>query len=261
MMLFKALNLQLLYYSACAVIMKSNIQIVRHVSLRNPILLCGLPGIGSIATSTIAYLLYKLNATLFAEIKSPFFQDIVVSSEKAMFEAPLYQLYYGRSCISPDMIFLFGNTQPSTSYGQYELCTTIVNYVHAQDCRFIISLGGVHNDHSSSSPQLFGVFTDSKLKTKLTASGIQVMEGRVYGMAGLLVGVAALKKMTGFCLLGETSKDIDVAATIIMAKFLNDYLSFQIDIADLPEQLCSGTRAGKLVKNTLHAFGGRPGSF
>jgi hypothetical protein len=239
MTLFKALNLQLLYYFACAIIVKSNIQIVQPVSLQTPILLCGLPGIGSVATTAIAYFLYKLNATLFAEMKSPYFQDKVVSSKKTMFEAPLYQLFHGRSRTSRDMIFLFGNTQPSTSYGQYELCTTILDFIHTQDCRFIISLGGVRHDHPSSTPQLFGVFTDPKLQTKLFASGIQAMEGRVYGMAGLIVGVAALKKMTGLCLLAETSNVTNLAATTMMVKFLNDYLSFHIDLADLPGLLCT----------------------
>ena len=217
--------------------MKSVIKVSKRVHLRNPVLIEGLPGIGFVANLAAIYIIKKLEAEKFAEIYSPSFQDFAITSSDGSPRSPANELYFWTSEeASRDIIILCGNTQALTVSGQYELSGRILDFVQDLGCNFVICLGGLKRERRVSSPQLYGTFTDSETMKKTQRYGLKIMEGRIFGMAGLLLGLASLREMRGVCLLKETLgtyPDVEAAKEVIA--FLMNYLGFSIDLKDLTE--------------------------
>jgi uncharacterized protein (TIGR00162 family) len=216
---------------------KSVITVSHPVHLRDPVLIEGLPGLGFIATLTARYLIQTLAAEKFAEISSPYFQDVAITTSDTSPRTPVNELYYWASeAVSRDLIILYGNTQALMVAGQYELSGRILDFVQDLGCNFVICPGGLKRDSLAGGPHLYGTFTDLETMKQVQRYGVKTMEGRIFGMAGLLLGLASLREMRGFCLLKETlGTSPDVAAAKEVLAFLLQYFGFSLDLRDLPK--------------------------
>jgi len=66
--------------------------------------------------------------------------------------------------------------------------------------------------------------------------GAKMLRGQIYGVAGLLVGLAALRGMKGFCLLAETPGTyLDVKAAQAVLKAIQGVLGLKTDLSDLKD--------------------------
>jgi len=226
---------------------RSVIHVDRDLKLRDPILVSGLPGIGFVGNIAVVHIIRRLNAEKFAEVYSPYFPGEVFSSVQGSIRRPTIELH---TC-SPrgsdvDLIVLFGNTQPLTRYGQYEVSGKILDYAHTLGCKVIVSLAGLRREYVGEQPQVFCAASDFEVMDRALSQGVSPLRGEVYGMAGLLVGLARLKEMPGICLLAET---LGIYPDILAAKALLEKLSaiygIEIDLSDLAE-------AVKEVSKTMH---------
>jgi len=186
--------------------MVSVVQVNEKPVLNNPVLIEGLPGIGFVANITALHLIQELKAKPFAEIRLSSFQDIAITAEEGTARCPTNELYYhkGRNSEERDLIILYGNTQALTTVGQYELCGRILDITKEFGCSYIITLGGFRRDEKITTPKLYCAASDTETLKEALELGAQVMEGQIFGIAGLLVGLSRLWNMRGFCLLAET---------------------------------------------------------
>lgn len=232
-------------------LVKSKIMISKKVHLRNPILIEGLPGMGFIANLSTKYLIQKLKAKKFAEVFTPHFEGMAVASSNGVPRFLTNELYFWASGeLKRDLIILDGNTQALTVFGQYELSGRILYFIQELGCKFIICLGGLKRDNLASSPQLYGTFTDLETLTEVQRYGVAVMKGKIFGMAGLLLGLASHMNMRGFCLLAETLgtyPDAEAAKNVIA--FLMEYLGFHVDLKELDD---ASNDADKVVELLGH---------
>lgn len=218
--------------------------------LDNPVLIEGLPGIGFVANIAVSYLIHELKATRFAEIYSSAFQDLTVTSENGELRSPVNDLYYCKNRLGGrDLILWHGNTQALTTFGQYELCGRVLDAVQGLGCRYLITLGGFKTDEAKPIPQIFSAGTDIGTLNEALGLGTKIMVGQIFGVAGLLVGLAKLRGLKGFALLVETlgtypDENGARAVLISMSKFLNVSLDFS--------RLESSTEE---TKRTLESFG------
>jgi len=214
------------------------IRLSEKPELKDPVLLEGLPGIGLVANIAVGYLIRKLDAKFLAEIKSPSFPDVSMTDKGGSLKCPFAQLYYyrGKSEAERDLILLYGNTQALTSRGQYELCGAIFDVVESLGCRYVISLGGYRPGRPVTGPNLYYAATDTEAGRIATGLGAQVLGGQIFGVAGLLVALAGLRGMKGFCLLAETEgTHPDKEAAIAVLKATSSLLGLKIDTSDLRE--------------------------
>jgi uncharacterized protein (TIGR00162 family) len=233
-------------------LVKSRISVSKKVRLRNPVLIEGLPGMGFVANLSAKYLIRQLKAEKFAEVFSPHFQDMAVASSNGAPRLPTNEMYFWESGeLNRDLIILDGNTQPLTVFGQYELSGRILAFSQELGCNFIICLGGLKRETLPSSLQLFGTFTDFETLTKVRRYGVEVMEGKIYGMAGLLLGLAFHRNMRGFCLLAETLGTYpDAKAAKNVIAFLMEYLGFHVDLTELDEASNDAVKVLELLGRT-----------
>jgi uncharacterized protein (TIGR00162 family) len=185
--------------------LQSIIRIDSRPKLRDPLLISGLPGIGFVGNIAVVHIMRQMNAEKFGEVYSPHFQDVAYSSADHGLRRPTIELHF---CRSPDdkrdLVILYGNTQPLSSYGQYEISQKILSQVSELGCRFIISLAGLKQEYVKEQPQVFCVGSGFDAMDAVCAKGVIPLQGEVYGMAGMLVGLAKLEGMQAICLLAET---------------------------------------------------------
>jgi uncharacterized protein (TIGR00162 family) len=182
------------------------VQMYEKPVLNDPILIEGLPGIGFVANIAALHLIQQLKAKLFAEIRLSSFQDIAVTAEEGKARFPTTEFYYykGRNNEERDLIILYGNTQALTTVGQYELCGRVLDLAKESGCRYVVTLGGFRRDEKVTTPKLYCAASDPETLKDALDLGAEIMEGQIFGIAGLLVGLSRLWNMKAFCLLAET---------------------------------------------------------
>lgn len=204
------------------------------VNLQNPLLIEGVSGIGSIARIVATHIIKSLAAEKFGEISSPFFQDIAVSTPDGSVQSSLMEFYHSRYESLNDLIVLYGNTQALTSYGQYELCGKILDVAQSVGCQLVVCVEGLSKNISAGAPRVYFTATDFETLDRLMKYDLGIFQGRISGMSGLLLGLAKLRGMKGFCLLVETAGVYsDVVAAKAILDRLNSILGLKIDLADL----------------------------
>jgi proteasome assembly chaperone (PAC2) family protein len=68
----------------------------------------------------------------------------------------------------------------------------------------VITLGGLKKEQKIEKPKLYFAATDKEIASELLGIGAEVIQGQIFGVAGLLVGIGRLRGFRGFCLLAET---------------------------------------------------------
>lgn len=216
------------------------VKMYERPELNDPVLVEGLPGIGLVANIAVAFLIKKLNAKIFCEIRSSYFHDIAVTDSKGLLTYPVNNLYYYRGRGDErDLILLYGNTQALTNRGQYELCSYILDVAESLGCKLVITLGGYRPGRAVARPKIYFAASDheiAKIARDLHAEPLTI---NIFGVAGLLIGMCKLRGIKGLCFLSETPGTYpDKEAAIELLKVLSSILKIKIDpgeIGDIKE--------------------------
>ncbi len=220
-------------------------------ALTNPVLIEGLPGIGFVANIAALHLIQELKAKRFAEIRSSSFQDFAITSENGNARFPINELYYhkGRNG-ERDLVILYGNTQALTTVGQYELCGRVLDIAEELGCRYIITLGGLRKaEKVDTPPKIYCAASDPEALKDAMNVGAEIIEGQIFGVAGLLVGLSKLRGMKGYCLLAETPgyyPDASAAREVLRA--INKMLHLNVELSRL-------SSAVETTRKILESFG------
>ncbi len=234
--------------------MVCKIQIIEKPDLNDPVLVEGLPGIGFVANMAALHLINKLKTKLFARIISASFQDFAVAKENGDAVSPVNELYYyKREDGGRDLIIWYGNTQALTTTGQYELVGNVLNLVKDFGCCFVISIGGFKKDEIRNDPGIYTAATDLKTMKEALDLGTKVMVGHIFGIAGILIGLAKLRNFKGFSILVETlGMHPDAKATLCALSILGKYLNLNIDLSKIEvtaDQTNKALESFGLIKN------------
>ena len=227
-----------------------NIDISEKPELNDPVLIEGLPGIGFVANIAALHLITELKARRFAQIVSASFQDFAVTTAGGGTRSPINELYYVKGANgSRDLIIWHGNTQALTTFGQYELCGKVLDIVQGLGCRFVISIGGFKKDEVHGVPEIYSTATDQETLKEALDLGTKIMVGHVFGIAGILVGLARLRSLRGFALLVDTLGMFpDANATRCALTALCRYLKLDVDLSGLEAST-------EQTKKVLDSFG------
>ena len=231
--------------------MTCTVQFYEKPELNNPILIEGLPGIGFVANIASLHLIQELKAKLFAEIRSSSFQDFAMTAGDGKARFPTNEVYFhkGRDDQERDLIILYGNTQALTTVGQYELCGKVLDISKELGCHYIVTLGGLRREEKIPKAKLYCAASDPEALKDALKLGAEIIEGQIFGIAGLLVGLCKLWNMKGFCLLAETPgfyPDASAARQVLNA--VNKMLNLKVDMNRLDS-------AAETTREILESFG------
>jgi uncharacterized protein len=172
--------------------------------LKPPAVLAAWPGMGNVGLITIEFLKRKMNAELFAEIDmTPFFipDSIVVKHGTAQFpDIPTSRFYY---TADPCLILFESDAQVGGRDG-IAVIKTFLDVVGRFQVERIFTFAAFAQPMSYRNPsQVFSACNGESLCGKLKEFGVILMpDGVIAGLNGLLLGVAASRRIDAGCLLG-----------------------------------------------------------
>lgn len=224
--------------------MPSLIKYIEKPKLEEPTAIVASPGLRSVGIIAIKHLIKELRPKLFAELYSIFpviyygipylgsFGEIGVSVENGLAYLPKIELYYTNK---PEMIITKGYQAEFTS--QHEVASKVVDLFEEFNVKRIIVLAA----HGSGGKRMFFAATNQGIAEEMIKLGILKREaGEFFGFSALILGIAALRGIDGFCLFAETTPatnpenpDFDAARRIL--EKLNEMLGLDIDASKLKE--------------------------
>lgn len=187
--------------------MKKTIIIEKNkAELKNPVLIEGLPGLGTVGKILVQYLRRQMKPQKLAELYSPHFAYYVLVNKRGSVRLLRNDFYYWRNKNGQnDLMLLTGDTQAQTVEGQYEVASSILDYAENKGAKLIITVGGYKTDVKDEARVMAASTNPEVLRMALEAGALSSLPGNpIVGIAGLLLGLSKLRNMNALCLLGET---------------------------------------------------------
>lgn len=212
---------------------------LKRPRLKKPVLVAALPGIAHIGKLAVEFLIRELRAEKFAELYSEHFPEWVVR-EGGLVKTLKVDFYHCRPNGSKrDLILATADAQASSSKGQYELSNEILDFATDNGANTVITMAAYVISPDESRNRVVGVASDTKMAKLLAKHNIELLNnGMIVGMNGLLVAMAAVRDLEGFCLLGTTSGGIlDAQATKAVLEALANILGFKLNVGNLDKFL------------------------
>ena len=213
----------------------------RKPSLKAPLFIECLPGIGNVGKTAGDFIADSLKAERFATIYSKHFPSQVLLDNENIVEMMNNQLWYVNDVNGRDIIFLRGDCQSSTQEGQFELCRDVLSIIIEYGASEIITLGGYGTGQIVDSPRVLGAVSDLKIKKEYKEYGVEFSPGDpsagIIGASGLFIGLGKIHDIPSICLMGETSGYfIDHKSAMAMACILMKKLGVDLDLKELRDR-------------------------
>lgn len=211
-------------------------------SLKDPVFIEGLPGVGNVGKLAAEHLLDELGAKKFADIYSKHFPPQVVVEDAGVIRLVGNQLYYvKRKGSHGDIIILVGDFQGLTPEGQYELSDFVMNILLELKVKKVFTLGGYGVGRMIAKPRVIGAATHDRLVADMKEHGVVFPKGEpgagIVGASGLLLGLGKLHDVECICLMGETSGYfVDPKSAQSVLEVLQRVLDFDLDFKNLEER-------------------------
>src|SRR6266571_6294793 len=179
------------------------------ISLKEPVLIQGLPGLGYVGKVAVDFFIEKLKPRKVAELYSSYllFPDGNLGiniSEDGTYSLPRYE-FYAYNEKDPNAIFLTGDAQPSVT-GQYEVASMVLDYVQQAGTRMVFTMGGYGTRSSGEVGSVYAVVGEPVLGDRLKKLGAKMAKGgAVTGAAGVLLGIGRQRGLPCGGLLGAAA--------------------------------------------------------
>ena len=208
-----------------------------------PAVLAAWPGMGNVGIITIEFLRRKMKAELFAEIDmTPFFipDAIVVKHGIAQFpDIPNSRFYYSAD---PSLIIFESDAQMGGRDG-LAIIKMFLDVVDRFQVQRIFTFAAFTQPMSYRNPsQVLVACNGDSLFGKLKNSGVLPMpDGVIAGLNGLLLGVAASRRIDAGCLLGTipnyATNFAYPKASLELIKTIAHIQNFSVDTSEIEESV------------------------
>lgn len=225
-----------------------------------PVVLAAWPGMGNVGLITVDYLRRKLNAKVFAEIDmSPFFipDSIVVKNGVAQLpEMPTSIFYY---VLDPALIIFESNAQISGREG-IMIVKMILDVLIQFSIKRIFTFAAFAQPmpHDSSSKVLVTCNSEEMLSAITYPAAIPMPDGYIAGLNGLLLGVAAARKIDAACLLGTIpsyATNLNYPkASLELVRAVREVLAITVDTGDLEENVAAMEQQFDMIEERIKEF-------
>lgn len=233
--------------------MKTEVRYYKELEIAKPVMVCGLPGIGSVAWLAVNHLQKELKAELFAEVFSPMFSPKVWLTDEGLVKLIKGQFHFWKNKTGGTNLLLFtADEQPYSPEGQYELAGAVLDLAGKFHVKRVITMGGMATDRFTEQPKVYVGGTDAEQVKELEGHGaVKLAGGAISGTNGLIFGLAKPMKMPAICLLAETPGylSLDANAAKATLQLCSKLLSIPIDLDALDKQAKENAEAVQRAKD------------
>lgn len=227
--------------------MQTEIRYYHQPNVANPVMVCGLPGIGSVAWLAVNHLQKELKAELFAEVFSPMFSPKVWLTEDGEVKLMKGEFYFWKNkSDGTDLLLFSANEQPYSPEGQYELAEVVLELAQKFNVQRVITMGGMATEKFTDQPKVFVGGTEVQLVKELEGYGAKKLAGgAITGTNGLIFGLAKPRKLPAICLLAETPGylSLDANAAKAALELFSRLLKIPLDLTALDKQAKENSEA------------------
>jgi len=239
--------------------MRALVKYLTEPKLDKPVMVCGLPGIGSVAWLAVSHLQKELKAELFAEVYSPAFSPKVWLTDDGIVKLMKGEFYFWKNTEGgSDLILFSASEQPYSPEGQYELADVVLELAQKFHVKQVITMGGMATDSFTESPKVYVGGTDMDLVKEVEAlGGVKLAGGAITGTNGLIFGLSKPKNISAVCLLAETPGylSLDANAAKSALEMSSKLIKIQVSYSTLEKQARENSdavhKARDLSRNNL----------
>ncbi len=216
-------------------------------SLRRPILIEGLPGIGNVGKIALDFIIDELGAKKIAEFQSYAFPHSVFVNEDNLVELPAIEIFAKQLKNGNDLLLLAGDVQPLDEQSCYQFSEIVLNMAQDFDCSEIITLGGIALKQLPQKPQVFltgnhkDIVKDYQKGTKISDKLYGIV-GPIVGVSGVLLGLAAKRRIKAVSLLAETYGHpmyLGISGAREILRVLNAKLKLKLNMKQLEQEMAA----------------------
>jgi uncharacterized protein (TIGR00162 family) len=216
-------------------------------TLKNPILIEGLPGIGQVGKLVAEYMIHVLEAEKIGEIHSIYFPPQVILDEHGLARLARNELFHYPAG-EKDLVFLVGDHQSTSGEGHYLLADCYCGIAEDLNVKQIYTLGGFGVGHLVNGPRVLGAVNRAELRPLVEAAGVTFDRdepgGGIIGAAGLILGLSAERGINAVCLMGETSGYlVDPMAAANVLAVLSNLIGIPVDQTKLNDRAAEMEKA------------------
>ena len=212
--------------------------------LRKPVFIEGLPGIGNVGKVAVDFLIDELRATKLYEITSYTFPHSVFVNEDNLVELPIVEVFYKKMGGKRDILLLGGDVQPVDEISSYEFSEKVLDIVEQFDGIEVITLGGIGLADIPKKPKVYSTANSKKIiqkyKSSLVSNQLYGVVGPIVGISGLLLGLAAKRKIDAISFLAETYGHpmyLGIKGAKEILRVLDQQLKLSLDINKLDKEI------------------------
>ncbi len=233
--------------------MRTEVRYYQEPKVNKPVMVCGLPGIGSVAWLAVNHLQKELKAELFAEVFSPMFSPKVWLTDDGIVKLMKGEFYFWQSKNHHgDLVLFSANEQPYSPEGQYELADSVLDLAQKYEAQRVITMGGMATDKVGEPPKVYVGGTDGELVKELEGYGaVKLAGGAITGTNGLIFGLAKPRNIPAICLLAETPGylSLDANAAKSALQLSSKLLNVSLDLQALEKQAKENADAVQKAKD------------
>ncbi|MBS3163324.1 PAC2 family protein [Candidatus Woesearchaeota archaeon] len=177
---------------------------LKKIKSNKTILIEGLPGMGNVGKIAVDFIIDDLKAEKVYDVVSSKFPHCVFVNEDNLVELPTIAVYY-KKLKDKNILLIAGDTQPLDETSCYEFCNEVLNLCKKNNCKEIITLGGVGLPREPAKPKVYLTGNNKEIiKRYNQAKRLNGLVGPIVGVSGLLVGLANNVKIPAINIMAET---------------------------------------------------------
>ncbi|MBI5390698.1 PAC2 family protein [Candidatus Woesearchaeota archaeon] len=182
-------------------------QLQKIPSLKNPVFIEGLPGIGNVGKIAADFLAEQLGAKKIYRLWSYAMPHSAFVNEHNIVEVPKIELCLA-STPHGDVLILLGDVQPMDEASTYEFTFKMLELCKQYGVKDIITLGGIGLQQIPKKPKVYCAsnrpHTIQKYKHPNLDKQLYGVVGPIIGVTGLMVGLAGKYNLDATAFLAET---------------------------------------------------------
>ncbi|MCL5428023.1 MAG: proteasome assembly chaperone family protein [Candidatus Marsarchaeota archaeon] len=241
---------------------KTKIYYDKKQELKEPVLIVGLPGIGNVGSLVAEHIRNELDGKKYAVLYSPYLPHQAIMQSNGGLRLVSNRFYHCKDRKGRSILLLVGDTQPSTTIGQYHINERIIRFFKSRGGRSIYTIGGYSaSNQYVQNPRVFGVANNAKFRKELARYNVLFGKaaGSIYGAAGLIPALSKRYGIKSACLMGETGLlEIDANAAKAVLEVMKNVLDIDITFSNLNKIKRETEKIIKDIEEASRAQEGRP---
>jgi uncharacterized protein len=209
---------------------RDNVKIItKPLSLENPVIVEGFPGIGLVGNIASQHLIDELKMEYIGSMESKYFPPIAVLFN-GIINMPV-RIYESKE----HNILTIISDIPIHPTISYEVSKVLMDWAQSVNVKEIVSIAGIAT--MSSEEKVFGAATNNDMLNRIKDHVEIFQVGTISGISGSVMTECFMRNVPAISLLGETnSPNPDPRAAASVIKVLNVIYDLPIDTDNLMEQ-------------------------